>query len=242
MADVYKVGGIPAVQKLLLEAGLLHGDVLTVTGKTLAENLSTIDPLTQGQDIIHSLKNPVSSKGPMAILKGNLAPEGAVCKVSGLTVTDMEGPARVFDCEEDAFAAITAGKIKKGDVVIIRYEGPKGGPGMREMLSVTAALVGEGLGKDVALITDGRFSGGSHGFVIGHVAPEAQVGGPIALIRDGDIIKIHADKRELTIAVSEEELLERRKEWTAPAPKYTSGVMAKYVKLVGSASKGAVTQ
>lgn len=241
MADVYRVGGIPAVQKLLLNAGLLDGNCLTVTGRTLAENLSDVDPPAADQDVIYSIAKPVKDHGPMAILKGNLAPEGAVYKTSGLKVTTMKGPARVFDSEEAAFEAISSGKIKKGDVVIIRYEGPKGGPGMREMLSVTGALVGEGLAADVALITDGRFSGGSHGFVIGHVAPEAQVGGPIAIVKEGDTIVIDAEKRLLEIALSDEEIKKRLASWKAPAPKYTRGVMAKYVKLVSSASKGAVT-
>ncbi len=241
MADLYQVGGIPAVQKLLLEAGLLDGNCLTVTGKTLQENLADFPSLTDGQKIIRPIDNPISPHGPMAILKGNLAPEGAVYKTSGLKVTTLEGPARVFDCEEEAFADITSGKIKKGDVVIIRYEGPKGGPGMREMLSVTGALVGEGLAEEVALITDGRFSGGSHGFVIGHVAPEAQVGGAIAIVQEGDTIRIDAENRLLEIAINEEEIQERLKSWKAPAPKYPRGVMAKYVKLVSSAACGAVT-
>jgi len=241
MNDLYKAGGVSAVQKVLLEAGLLHGDALTVTGKTLAENIAHLPKLAEGQKVVHALKDPVSPVGPMVILKGNLASEGAVCKISGLKVKAMEGPARVFDCEEDTFAAITSGKIKKGNVVIIRYEGPKGGPGMREMLSVTGALVGEGLAKDVALITDGRFSGGSHGFVIGHVAPEAQVGGTIAIVRNDDIVRIDADKRLLELQLSDEEIQKRLAEWTAPKPKYTSGVMAKYIQLVSSASKGAVT-
>lgn len=241
MADLFKAGGIPGVQKLLLEAGLLKGDILTVTGKTLKENLKDVAPLKQGQEIIHSLKNPVSSHGPMAVLKGNLAPEGAVYKTCGLKKTAMKGPAKVFDSEEDAFQAIINGKIQKGNVIIIRYEGPKGGPGMREMLSVTSALVGEGLSEEVALITDGRFSGGSHGFVIGHTAPEAQVGGPIAIIKDGDEIEIDAEKRLIQLCVDDKEIEKRLKEWKAPLPRYKSGVMAKYYKLVSQASKGAVT-
>lgn len=241
VGELYKVGGIPAVQKLLLAAGLLHGDVLTITGKTLADNIRDLPELTEHQEVIHSLQNPVSEVGPMAILRGNLAPEGAVCKISGLKVKAMEGPARIFDCEEDAFAAITSGEISKGAIIVIRYEGPKGGPGMREMLAVTAALVGEGLGQEVGLITDGRFSGGSHGFVIGHVAPEAQVGGPIAVVQDGDIIKIDAPNRILEVKLSDDEIKTRLKSWKPQPTKYPRGVMAKYTKLVSSASKGAVT-
>ncbi|GGA52674.1 dihydroxy-acid dehydratase [Kroppenstedtia guangzhouensis] len=241
MQDLHEVGGVPAVMKELLAAGLLHGDCLTVTGQTLAENLAKATPLKEGQKVIRSLDNPFRETGPLVVLEGNLAPEGAVAKVSGLKVSRLTGPARVFDTEEDAAEAILNDRIQEGDVVVIRYEGPKGGPGMPEMLSITGILVGKGLGEKVALITDGRFSGGSHGFVIGHVAPEAQVGGPIALIREGDQITIDSVKRELSVALSEEELNRRRQEWQAPPLPATRGVLKKYTRLVSSASTGAVT-
>jgi dihydroxy-acid dehydratase len=241
MADLDRAGGVQAVMKLLLKAGLLNGDVLTVTGKTMAENLASAPDLAEGQQIVRSLDNPFHSSGPLVILKGNLAPEGAVCKIAGLKSTKHHGPARVFNSEEETFDAIMKHQIQHGDVIVIRYEGPKGGPGMREMLAVTAALIGQGYGETVGLITDGRFSGGTHGMVVGHIAPEAQVGGPIAIVQDGDMITIDADKNQLSVELSDEEIAQRLASWHAPAPKYTKGVMGKYVKLVASASEGAVT-
>lgn len=239
--DLHRVGGAPAVMKMLLENGMLHGDCLTVTGKTIAENLQDVEPPSKDQDVVRQLNNPVTPKGPFAILKGNLAQEGAVVKVKGLNETIHRGPAKVFDCEEDAFHAVEAKKIEAGDTVIIRYEGPKGGPGMREMLSVTAALAGQGLHKSVALITDGRFSGGSHGFIIGHTAPEAYLGGTIALLKDGDIINIDLDKKLIEVELSDEELMERKKNWQQPEPRYKSGVLRKYLETVSSPMYGAVT-
>jgi len=239
--DLHEVGGVPAVMKELLDAGLLHGDCLTVTGKTLAENLAEWPRLKPGQDVVRPLSDPLRPTGPLVVLRGNLAPEGAVAKIAGLKVTRITGPARVFDSEEEATKALLNDEIKPGDVVVIRYEGPKGGPGMREMLSVTAIVVGKGLGESIGLVTDGRFSGGTHGLVVGHVAPEAQVGGPIALIQDGDIITIDSEKGELSVALSDEELARRAAQWQAPPPRYTRGVLAKYAKLVSSAAKGAVT-
>lgn len=241
MADLERVGGVPAVMKILLEEGLLHGDALTVTGKSLAENLKESESLAQNQDVVHPFNNPLMKKGPLVILRGNLAPEGAVCKIAGLKEIVHEGPARVFNSEEETFKAITNDEVKPNEVVVIRYEGPKGGPGMREMLSVTAALMGKGLGDSVSLITDGRFSGGTHGHVVGHIAPEAQVGGPIAALQNGDLILIDADKGILEVKVSDEELKSRFAKWKAPAPKHKRGVLAKYSKLVSSASEGAVT-
>ena len=239
--DLHEVGGVPAVMKELLDAGLLHGECLTVTGKTLAENLAEWPRLKPGQDVVRPLSDPLRPTGPLVVLRGNLAPEGAVAKIAGLKVTRITGPARVFDSEEEATKALLNDEIKPGDVVVIRYEGPKGGPGMREMLSVTAIVVGKGLGESIGLVTDGRFSGGTHGLVVGHVAPEAQVGGPIALIQDGDIITIDSEKGELSVALSDEELARRAAQWQAPPPRYTRGVLAKYAKLVSSAAKGAVT-
>ncbi|MEK6991299.1 dihydroxy-acid dehydratase [Paenibacillus sp. FSL K6-1566] len=241
MQDLSNVGGVPAVMKLLLEHGLLHGDCLTVTGRTLAENLAEVQPLTGGQDVIRPFDRPLKPTGPLVLLKGNLAPEGAVAKMSGLAKLTFTGPARVFDSEEEATEAILNDRIHKGDVVVIRYCGPKGGPGMPEMLSVTAMIVGKGLGGEVALLTDGRFSGGSHGFVVGHVAPEAQVGGPIALLREGDIITIDSETQEINMQVTSEELEARAKQWTPLPLKHSSGVLRKYAKLVSSASRGAVT-
>jgi dihydroxy-acid dehydratase len=241
MADLDRAGGVQAVMKLLLKAGLLNGDVLTVTGKTLAENLASAPDLAEGQQIVRPLDNPFHSSGPLVILKGNLAPEGAVCKIAGLKTTKHQGPARVFNSEEETFDAIMKHQIQHGDVIVIRYEGPKGGPGMREMLAVTAALVGQGYGETVGLITDGRFSGGTHGMVVGHIAPEAQVGGPIAVVQNGDMITIDADQNLLSVDLSDEEIARRLASWQAPAPKYTKGVLAKYVKLVASASEGAIT-
>ena len=241
MLDLYQVGGVPAVMKMLLKEGYLDGDCLTVSAKTVAENLKNAPNLTQGQTIIAPLSQPRHKTGPMTILHGNLAPDGAVCKIAGLKKTTITGPARVFDSEEDTFKAIMDKKIKAGDVVVIRYEGPKGGPGMREMLAVTSALIGEGLGESVGLITDGRFSGGTHGLVVGHIAPEAYVGGPIAIVRDHDTITIDAEHNWLHLHLTDSQINKRLKNWKAPKPKYTQGVLAKYAKLVSSASKGAVT-
>lgn len=240
--DLHKAGGIPQVMKMLLEAGLLHGDCPTITGKTIAENLAAIsskpDP---SQDVIRDIATPIYDRGHLAVMHGNLAPEGGVAKISGLKVTKTTGPARVYDSEEDAMAAIMADKINAGDVVVIRYEGPKGGPGMREMLAPTSAIIGRGLGDAVGLITDGRFSGGTYGLVVGHVAPEAAVGGPIALIEEGDTITLDGDSRELKLHIDAGEMERRRAAWKAPEPRYTRGVLAKFAKLVSSASKGAVT-
>ncbi|MCF8567396.1 dihydroxy-acid dehydratase [Alicyclobacillus tolerans] len=241
MKDLSEIGGIPGVMKLLYDRGLLHGDCLTITGKTIAENLMEAEALKVGQEIIRPLDNPLKPNGPLVVLRGNLAPEGAVAKMSGLKNLRFSGPARVFDSEKEATEAITRDEIRKGDVVVIRYAGPKGGPGMPEMLSVTALIVGKGLGGEVALITDGRFSGGSHGFVVGHVSPEAQVGGPIALLRNGDRVTIDSETQEIRFEVSNEELDSRAKMWTQPPLKFTSGVLGKYARLVSSASKGAVT-
>ena len=240
--DLHRVGGIPLVMKMLLNEGLLHGDCLSVTGKTVAENLKEV-PVTPpaGQDVVLPFKTPKYSQGHLVILKGNLAPEGAVAKVSGLKRSSITGPARVFETEEASMGAILNDRIAPGDVVVIRYEGPKGGPGMREMLSPTSAIIGKGLGDSVGLITDGRFSGATHGLVVGHVCPEAQVGGPLALVQEGDSITIDADQRLLQLNVDEAELERRRAAWRAPEPKYTSGVLYKYMKAVSSASTGAVT-
>lgn len=238
--DVHRVGGIPVILKELLDAGLLHGDCLTVTGKTHKENLKDIK-LTSNQDVILSIQKPISKTGGVKILTGNLAPDSAVIKVAGLKKLFHKGPARIFNSEEDCFHAIINKKIKAGDTVVIRYEGPKGGPGMREMLSVTAALYGQGLGTECALITDGRFSGGTRGLMIGHVAPEAYVGGPIALIEDGDMIDIDAEQGTINVELSNEELKKRKSLWKQPKPNYSSGALAKYAKLVGSAKEGAIT-
>lgn len=241
MQDLHDVGGVPGVMKLLLAEGLLHGDCLTVTGKTLAENLADQPPLQEGQEVVRDPANPLRATGPLVILRGNLAPDGAVAKMSGLKVDSITGPARVFDSEEEATKAVLEDRIQAGDVIVIRYEGPKGGPGMREMLSITAIVVGKGLGETVGLITDGRFSGGTHGLVVGHVAPEAQVGGPIALIQEGDMITIDSSSQTLSVALTDAELAERAKKWSAPPLRYTRGILAKYAKQVSSASKGAVT-
>ena len=240
MADLDRVGGVPQVMKRLLEAGLLHGDALTVTGKTVRENLEALAPI-DGRDIVYPVASPLSTSGSLAILKGNVAPEGGVIKVSGNQQMYHQGPARVFDREQDAFQAVQNGEIKPGDVVVIRYEGPKGGPGMREMLAVTAALVGQGRGDDVALITDGRFSGATHGPMVGHVSPEAAVGGPIAPLRDGDVITLDIPNRRLEVNLSEAEIQERLQTWSPPPTMYPTGALAKYAKLVSSASIGAVT-
>ena len=240
--DLHRVGGIPLVMKQLLDAGLLHGDCMTATGKTLAENLEGVPSAPpKGQDVVMPIGKPVYEQGHLAILRGNLAPEGSVAKISGLKTTSMVGPARVFDSEEDAMAAILGDRIRPNDVIVIRYEGPRGGPGMREMLSPTSAIIGKGLGDSVGLITDGRFSGGTRGLVVGHVAPEAQVGGPIALLRDGDSIKLDAGQQLLEVDLSEAELDTRRAEWSPPAARYSRGVLAKYAAQVSSAATGAVT-
>ncbi|MDF1812326.1 MAG: dihydroxy-acid dehydratase [Verrucomicrobiales bacterium] len=242
MMKLVEIGGTLPLMKMLLNKGLLHGDCMTVTGKTLAQNLSKVKAsYPDGQTVIRDFDNPIKEDGHLVILYGNLAPEGAVAKLTGKEGLHFEGKARVFDSEEASMKAILGGKIKKGDVVVIRREGPKGGPGMREMLGPTGAIMGAGLGNDVALITDGRFSGGSHGFVIGHVTPEAHVGGPIALIKNGDKILIDAKSREITLQVSKKELKERKEKWKQPKPRYKRGVLAKYAKLVSSASTGAVT-
>ena len=241
MEELYEVGGVPAVQKLLLREGLLHGDCLTVTGKTLAENLESLPDLKEGQTIICPLSKPLKETGHLQILYGNLASDGSVAKITGKEGTRFAGPAKVFDSEEATLEGLQQGKVTHGDVIVIRYEGPKGGPGMREMLSITGALMGAGLGKSVALITDGRFSGGTHGFVVGHIAPEAYDGGGIALVRDGDVITIDAETNTLSMDVSDAELQQRRAAWKAPAPKFTKGVLYKYMKTVSSASQGCVT-
>jgi dihydroxy-acid dehydratase len=227
--------------KLLLEAGLLSGDCMTVTGKTVRENLKDAPGLKAGQEIVRPLSNPLKATGHIQILKGNLAPEGAVAKITGKEGERFSGPAKVFDSEEEILTALEAKTIGKGDVIVIRYEGPKGGPGMPEMLTPTSAIMGAGLGKDVALITDGRFSGGSHGFLVGHITPEAQDGGPIALVRNGERITIDATKNEISVDVTEAELAVRRKAWKAPPLKANRGTLAKYIRLVKSASEGCVT-
>ena len=239
--DLYQAGGIPLVAKRLIDAGLIHGDTITVTGKTIAES-AQMTRESAGQEVVRSISRPLKSTGGLVILKGNLAPEGCVVKVAGYERMIHKGPARVFDREEDAFQAVQQGRIKDNDVVVIRYEGPKGGPGMREMLGVTAALVGAGLGDSVALMTDGRFSGATHGLMAGHVAPEAAHGGPIAAVRDGDTIIFDIQARRLDLDISEQELNARLREWVPPVPRYKTGVMAKYAKLVSSASEGAVTR
>ncbi len=241
MADLHRVGGTPAVMKYLLEHGLLKGDCITVTGKTLAENLAALPGFQAGQDVIHSLEKPIKSSGHLRILRGNLAPDGAVAKITGKEGLKFSGPARCFDSEEDMLHALEKGAIKKGDVVIIRFEGPKGGPGMPEMLTPTSAIIGAGLGHDVALMTDGRFSGGSHGFIVGHITPEAQEGGPIALVQDGDAITIDAEKNRIDVVLTDAELARRRSAWKAPAYKFTRGTLYKYIKNVKSASEGCVT-
>lgn len=240
--DLHRAGGIPQVMKLLLNAGLLHGECMTISGKTIAEVLADIpDQPDSAQDVIHPIDKALYAEGHLAILKGNLSPEGCVAKITGLKNPVITGPARVFDSEDAAMTAIMARDIKHGDVVVIRYEGPKGGPGMREMLAPTSALIGQGLGETVGLITDGRFSGGTWGMVVGHVAPEAYVGGPIALIREGDSVTIDAHRLLLQLNISDEEMAARRRDWTQPSPRYTRGVLAKFGHLASSASRGAVT-
>ncbi|MBQ6643734.1 MAG: dihydroxy-acid dehydratase [Saccharopolyspora sp.] len=240
MPAVDRIGGVPVVMKALLDAGLVHGDCMTVTGKTVAENLAELDPPELDGDVLHSLSNPLHPTGGVTILRGSLAPEGAVVKSAGFDTASFEGTARVFDGEQDAMDAVGNGTVQPGDVVVIRYEGPRGGPGMREMLAVTGAIKGAGLGKDVLLLTDGRFSGGTTGLCIGHVAPEATDGGPIALVRDGDRIHLDLAARTLDLVVDEDELAVRRREWTAPEPRFRHGVLGKYARLVGSAAEGAV--
>ena len=240
--DLHEAGGIPQIMKILLDGGLLHGDCMTITGKTVVELLKDIPSKPRAdQDVIRTLDNPIYAQGHLAILKGNLSPEGCVAKITGLKNPSITGPARVFDSEDDAMTAIMANKIKAGDVVVIRYEGPKGGPGMREMLAPTSALVGQGLGESVGLITDGRFSGGTWGMVVGHVAPEAYVGGTIALVQEGDSITIDAHQQLIQLNVDEAEIAKRRAAWKQPKPRYTRGLLAKYAKLASTASKGAVT-
>ena len=242
MNSLDKIGGIPFVLKKLLDQNLIHGDAITVTGKTIQENINEFSmPDAPEQQIVKSTENPIHNVGTAVILKGTLAPDGAVIKTAGVEMTEFTGTAKVFDREELAFDAVAKGEIDEGDVIVIRYEGPKGGPGMREMLATTAALVGQGLGKKVAMVTDGRFSGGTRGFMVGHVAPEAFVGGPIALIKDGDKISISTESNSIDLHVSEDELEKRKQEWKKPAPNYTSGALAKYASLVGSAAKGAIT-
>ena len=239
MADLDRVGGVPLLMKELLDSSLLNGEAMTVTGKTVAENLADIQS-GDGQDVVLPIDKPLEPTGTLVVLRGNLAPEGCVMKTSGVKKLQFSGPARVFDGEEATAEAVRERRIKVGDVVVIRYEGPKGGPGMREMLAVTAAIAGQGLGEEVALITDGRFSGATRGFMTGHVAPEAAVGGPIALVRDGDVISLDIPKRRIDVQVADDEMKRRQDGWTAPAPKYTSGALAKYARLVSSASEGAV--
>ncbi len=241
MSELVAIGGIQPMMKILLKAGLLHGDCMTVTGKTLAQNLRSVKPYPKGQKIIQSLKKPIKKDSHLVVLYGNLSPEGAVAKITGKEGLSFTGTARPFDSEEKAMKAILAGRIKKGDVIVIRYEGPKGGPGMREMLGPTGAIMGAGLGDDVALITDGRFSGGTHGFVVGHITPEAYNGGPLAMVEDGDKITIDAKSRELKLGISKAELKRRTASWKKPKPNYTTGVLAKYAHLTTSASQGAVT-
>jgi dihydroxy-acid dehydratase len=240
MSDLDRVGGVPVIMRELLGAGLLHGDARTVTGRTVAENLEALDPPAPDGDVVRTIAAPIHPHGGLAVLTGSLAPDGAVVKVVGMEGRTFRGTARVFDSEEAAFEAVTHGRISAGDVIVIRHEGPRGGPGMREMLAVTAAIVGAGLGRDVALVTDGRFSGASHGFAVGHVAPEAAVGGPIALAREGDTLVLDVDARRLDLEVDDEELERRRSGWKAPAPRYETGALAKYASLVSSAARGAV--
>ena len=241
MAELIEIGGIQPLMRILLDKGLLHGNCLTVTGKTLAENLADVKPYPDGQDMIHDLEHPIKKDSHLVVLYGNLAAEGSVAKITGKEGLKFTGNAKVFDAEEQALQAILNGDIVKGDVIVIRYEGPKGGPGMREMLSPTSAIMGKGLGKVVALITDGRFSGGTHGFVVGHITPEAYVGGTLAIVENGDSITIDAENNELTLHLNEHEIARRLEKWQQPAPRYIRGVLAKYAKLVNSASLGAVT-
>ena len=240
--DLHKAGGIPQVMKLLLDAGMLHGECKTIEGKTIKELLRDIPSKPkENQDVIREISNPIYKKGHLAILKGNLASEGSVAKISGVKTPVLTGPARVFESEEECLAAILDNKVKAGDVVVVRYEGPVGGPGMREMLSPTSAIVGQGLGEKVALITDGRFSGGSYGLVVGHVAPEAAVGGTIGLVEEGDSITVDANKLLIQLNVEDRELARRRENWKKPKPRYKTGILGKYSRLVSSSSQGATT-
>ena len=241
MEDLHYIGGTPAVLKYLLEKGLIDGSCLTVTGKTMAENLADLPGLAEGQRIIQPIETPIKESGHIRIMRGNFCPDGAVAKITGKEGLIFTGPARVFDSEEDMLRGLEQDRIRKGDVIIIRYEGPKGGPGMPEMLTPTSAIMGAGLGSDVALITDGRFSGGSHGFIVGHVTPEAQEGGPIALVKDGDMISVNAELNRIDVALAPAELERRRAEWTAPALKATRGTLFKYIQRVKNASEGCVT-
>ena len=241
MSDFCQIGGLTPLLRILLDEGLLHGDCMTVTGKTLKQNLRGVKRYPRGQKIVHSVKNPIKKSAHIVILKGNIAPEGAVAKITGKEGNSFTGKAIVFNSEEQSLKAILNGRVKKGHVIVVRYEGPKGGPGMREMLAPTAAVMGKGLGGDVALITDGRFSGGTHGFVVGHITPEAIDGGTLALIKNGDKITIDADSREITLNVPKREIEKRKKAWKKPAAKEKTGVLAKYSRLVSSASQGAVT-
>ena len=241
MAELIEIGGIQPLMKMLLDAGLLHGDCLTVTGKTLAENLADVEPYPEAQDIIRSMDNAIKKDSHLVVLHGNLAPEGGVAKITGKEGLGFTGTARVFDSEEESLKSILDGTVQAGDVLVIRYEGPRGGPGMREMLAPTSAIMGRGLGNEVALITDGRFSGGTHGFVVGHITPEADQGGPLAIVQDGDTITIDSENRQLTLHLEPSEIEQRLSQWTRPEPRYRSGVLAKYAKLVSSASEGAVT-
>ena len=242
MADIDRIGGIPVVMRMLLEEGLLHGDEITVTGRTMAENLAALDPPAPDGEVVHRFDDPIHDIGGIAVLTGSLAPSGAVVKVAGIDTDHFEGPARVFDGEDAAMEMVLSGRINPGDIVVIRYEGPKGGPGMREMLAITGAMKGAGRGADAALVTDGRFSGGTHGFCVGHVAPEASDGGPIGLVAEGDRIRIDVRSHRIDLLVSEEELAARRADWKAPAPRYTSGFLAKYARLAQGAEKGAITE
>jgi dihydroxy-acid dehydratase len=241
MAELVAIGGILPLMKTLLDAGLLHGDCMTVSGRTMAQNLKSVKPYPQGQEVVRPLADPIKKESHLVILRGNLAPDGAVAKISGKEGTRFTGIARVFESEETALTAILDGSIKAGDVIVIRSEGPRGGPGMREMLSPTSAIMGKGLGTTVALITDGRFSGGSHGFVVGHITPEAFMGGPIAILKNGDRITIDAEKRIIDLELPDREIARRLAKWKKPKPRYTRGVLAKYAELVSSASEGAVT-
>jgi dihydroxy-acid dehydratase len=239
--DLHSIGGTPAVMKYLLAEGFLHGECMTVTGKTLAENVEKLPGLKEGQKIVQPVSNPIKPTGHIQILFGNLSPEGSVAKITGKEGLVFSGPARCYNSEEEMLHALEQKKIQKGDVIIIRYEGPKGGPGMPEMLTPTSAIMGAGLGSDVALLTDGRFSGGSHGFIVGHITPEAQVGGPLALVQDGDLVTIDAEKNRLDVAVGDDVMAKRRAQWVAPALKATRGTLFKYIKNVKSASEGCVT-
>jgi dihydroxy-acid dehydratase len=241
MEDIHRVGGIPAVLKYMLKEGMLHGDCLTVTGKTLAENLENVPDLEKGQDVIFPINNPIKKSGHIRILYGNLATEGSVAKITGKEGLKFKGKAKVYNSEYEANDGISQGKVSKGDVIVIRFEGPKGGPGMPEMLKPTAAIMGAKLGKDVALITDGRFSGGTHGFVVGHITPEAQEGGLIAFLKDGDEITINAENNTISVDLSDSEIENRKKNWEAPALKFSKGVLYKYARTVSSASQGCVT-